>query len=81
VKNRDAARAWLRTAKVSSAEAQSPPPSTALQIAFTAAGLEAIGIPRPIIDGFSPEFLSGMGNSNRARRLGDIDANAASQWD
>jgi deferrochelatase/peroxidase EfeB len=81
VKNRDAARAWLRTAKVSSAEAQSPPPSTALQVAFTAAGLEAIGIPRAIIDGFSPEFLSGMGNPNRARRLGDIEANAASQWD
>jgi deferrochelatase/peroxidase EfeB len=81
VKNRDAARAWLRTAKVSSAEAQSPPPSSALQMAFTAAGLQALGIPRPIIDGFSPEFLSGMGNSNRARRLGDIEANAASQWD
>ena len=81
VKNGDAARAWLRTAKVTSAEALRPPPSTALQIAFTAAGLEAIGIPRAIIDGFSPEFLSGMGNPNRARRLGDIDANAPSQWD
>jgi hypothetical protein len=78
-KNRDAARAWLRSAQVSSAEGQRPPPSTARQVAFRAAGLEAIGIPRAIIDGFSPEFLSGMGNPNRARRLGDIGANAPSQ--
>src|SRR3954471_5168385 len=81
VKNRDAARAWLRTAEVSSAEALRPPPSTALQIAFTATGLEAIGVPPAIIDGFSPEFRAGMGNPNRARRLGDIEANAASEWE
>ncbi|MFN2622836.1 MAG: Dyp-type peroxidase [Chthoniobacterales bacterium] len=80
-----AARAWLQTAlrtgAIATAEAQRPAPSTALQVAFTRAGLEALGIPQAIVDGFSPEFLAGMGNSNRARRLGDIAANDPSQWD
>src|SRR5205814_1519485 len=58
-----------------------PAPSSALPVAFTAAGLEAIGIRRAIVDGFSREFLGGMENSNRARRLGDILANDPSVWE
>jgi len=85
VKNSGAARAWLQTAlrtgAIGTAETQRPAPSTALQIAFTAAGLEAIGIPPTIVQGFSPEFLSGMGNPNRARRLGDIETNAPGKWE
>ncbi|HSV61730.1 MAG TPA: hypothetical protein VLH83_00160, partial [Chthoniobacterales bacterium] len=85
VKNSGAARAWLQTAlrtgAIGTAETQQPAPSTALQIAFTAAGLEAIGIPPAIVQGFSPEFLSGMGNQNRARRLGDIEVNAPGKWE
>lgn len=76
VKNQKAARAWLRKAKIATAEAMRPPPTTALQVAFTAQGLRALGVPPEIIEGFSPEFLSGMANKNRARRLGDIGANA-----
>jgi hypothetical protein len=85
VKNSGAARAWLQTAlrteAIATAEAQRPAPSSALQIAFTAAGLRAVGIPDPIVQGFSPEFLAGMGNPNRARRLGDIEANDPAKWD
>ncbi|MGZ5553670.1 MAG: Dyp-type peroxidase, partial [Chthoniobacterales bacterium] len=43
VRNAAAARAWLRSAPVTSAEAMAPPPSTALQVAFTAAGLTSLG--------------------------------------
>ena len=84
VKNSGAARAWLqtvlRTELIATAEAQRPAPSTALQVAFTAAGLKALGIPDTIVDGFSPEFLAGMGNPNRARRLGDIEENDPAKW-
>ena len=81
VKDAAAARSWLRTARVTTAEAMKPPPSTAMQVAFTAAGLSALGVPPSVIAGFSPEFLAGMAEENRARRLGDIESNAPSEWE
>ena len=43
------------------------------QIAFTAAGLRALGVSCDIVNRFSPEFVEGMaGNDNRSLRLGDI---------
>lgn len=81
VKDAAAARSWLRTAHITSAEAMKPPPSTAMQVAFTAAGLTALGIHPSVIAGFSPEFLAGMTEENRARRLGDVASTAASQWE
>ncbi|MEO8439729.1 MAG: peroxidase [Spartobacteria bacterium] len=80
VRNPAAARAWLRAASVSSGVAMDPPPTTALQIAFTAYGLAQIGVPESVIAGFSPEFLTGMTEESRTRRLGDVDRNAPSQW-
>src|SRR4051794_19492239 len=76
-----AARSWLQDASVANAVEMNPPPSTALQVAFTAAGLEALGVPDSILAGFSSEFRAGMNEENRSRRLGDIGTNAPSQWD
>ncbi|TMH02937.1 MAG: hypothetical protein E6H67_13915 [Betaproteobacteria bacterium] len=81
VKDVAAARAWLRSAPVTSAVATTPPPSTAMQVAFTAAGLEALGVPASVRAGFSAEFLAGMIEENRSRRLGDVGSNAPSQWE
>lgn len=81
VKDVTAARGWLRNAPVSSAVATTPPPPSAMQVAFTAAGLEALGVPPSVLAGFSPEFLTGMTEENRARRLGDVGSNAPSQWE
>ena len=39
VKNAEAAKAWIRSAPVTTAVAQKPPPKTAMNIAVTAAGL------------------------------------------
>ena len=76
-----AACRWLDQAPVSSAEAQNPPPSRSLQVAFTQQGLRRLGIPDEILNGFSAEFLSGMtGEDNRSRRLGDVGANAPEYW-
>ena len=81
VKDAAAARRWLRAAPVSSAATMDPPPSTALQIAFTARGLKAIGVPPSVMAGFSADFLAGMTEESRARRLGDVDSNAPEQWE
>lgn len=80
VKDVAAAKAWLRAAPVTSALEQKPPPKTASNIAFTAPGLEALGIPDSVIAGFSHEFRGGMAEQSRARQLGDVGDNAPSNW-
>jgi len=80
VRNVDAALAWLRTAPVTSAVNTDALPSKALHIAFTAPGLRALGVAAPILAGFSHEFLAGMTDESRSRRLGDLDRNAPAQW-
>ena len=81
VDNPTAARAWLRHLKVTTAEDLPEPPKTALQIAFTSAGLAALGLPPELLAKFSNEFVSGMaGEESRSRRLGDIGADAPARW-
>src|SRR5262249_21363939 len=81
VKDAAAARAWLRTTPVTTAAPLDPPPTTALQVAFTAPGLKTLGVAESALAGFSSEFVAGMTPDARARRLGDVGANASSQWD
>jgi len=80
VKNAAAARAWLASAPVTNAVELADAPSTALQVAFTAAGLAKLGVPPTVVDGFSQEFLGGMTEPNRSRRLGDVVDDAPSKW-
>jgi deferrochelatase/peroxidase EfeB len=81
IRNAEAARAWLGSAPVSTAEYLPVAPDTGLQIAFTPSGLRAMNVPETAIAGFSSEFLSGMaGGANRSRRLGDIGASDPAQW-
>lgn len=81
VRDVTAARAWLRSAPITSAVTMQPPPSTAMQVAFTAAGLEALGLSPAVLASFASEFLSGMTEASRSRRLGDVGSNAPSQWE
>lgn len=82
VSNAKKARAWLRSAPVTSAAKQDPRPSSALQLAISANGLHALEIAHSIINDFSDEFVEGMVESgNRSRRLGDIGANDPFNWD
>src|SRR6266700_8374823 len=80
VKNAAAAKAWLRSAPITTAVAVKPPPKTAMNIAVTSPGLRALGVPESIIAGFSHEFRGGMGQDSRARQLGDVGKNAPSNW-
>ena len=82
IRDAGAARTWLAQAPVTTALERSPVPSTALQVAFTRQGLEALGIREDVLAGFSAEFLSGMaGDANRSRRLGDVGSNAPARWE
>ena len=81
VRDADAARAWLRDAPVTSAVALAQPPQSALQVAFTAPGLRALGVPDGVVSAFSLEFVTGMGDDeSRSRRIGDVGRNAPSGW-
>jgi deferrochelatase/peroxidase EfeB len=81
VRNRDAARAWLAAAPVTSAVATEPRPQTALQVALTSAGLRALGIASEIVEGFSNEYVNGMSSDpGRSRRLGDVAESDPANW-
>jgi deferrochelatase/peroxidase EfeB len=76
-----AARQWLATAPITTAVTSNPPPKTALQVAFTRQGLEALRVPQSVIAGFSAEFISGIASDeNRSRLLGDVAANSPANW-
>jgi Dyp-type peroxidase family len=55
------------------------PPATALHVAFTYAGLEALDLPRELLDSFPEEFREGM--AARADRLGDRGPSAPEHWE
>jgi deferrochelatase/peroxidase EfeB len=81
VRDHSAVRAWLTDAPITSAKKLEELPKTALQIAFSREGLEALGVPSSVMKEFSAEFNSGMTqDENRSRRLGDTGANAPSNW-
>lgn len=76
------AKKWLGKAPVSSAVVTTPPPATAMHIAFSAEGLRALGVGKSIIEGFSDEFITGMtGDEGRSRRLGDTGNNSPEYWE
>ncbi len=76
-----AAKQWLTTLPVSNAVAVSKYPETAVQVAFSIAGLRTLGLNKTLLDGFSDEFITGMsGNESLARRLGDLHNNAPEHW-
>lgn len=81
VKDVESARAWLLSAPIKTAATIEPPPPTAIQVAFTAPGLDALGVPASVLAGFSHEFRAGMTEESRSRRLGDEESNAPSKWD
>ncbi|MEQ1528464.1 MAG: peroxidase, partial [Methylococcales bacterium] len=76
-----AARSWLQTAPIATAQPAETAPATALQIAFSMPGLTAIGLSSAALAGFPDEFVNGMsGDEGRSRRLGDVDDNAPAKW-
>jgi Dyp-type peroxidase family len=81
-----AARGWLRSVaeSVSTADAVAPPTSGAaapvFNLAFTAAGLRALGLAEANLSGFSHEFREGMVTPHRQRLLGDFGESDPQRW-
>jgi Dyp-type peroxidase family len=61
---------------VRTAEAWTDKPQAAVNLALTATGLQALGVP---LDGFPPEFRAGM--AERRARLGDDGHNDPEAWE
>ncbi|HLM08534.1 MAG TPA: Dyp-type peroxidase [Thermoleophilaceae bacterium] len=55
------------------------PPSTTLNVAFSFAGLRALGLPEPVLSSFPTPFSDGM--EARAGLLGDADECAPERWE
>lgn len=90
VKDGARARAWLRTLverkEVTTAAGKQSPGleetkgEHALQVAFTASGLEQLGLPSEVRTTFLQEFREGMRDKRRARVLGDTGGSAPEKW-
>lgn len=75
------ARRWLAQAPVTTVADLARHQPRALQVALSANGLRRLGLDAATLDRFAPEFLAGMaGDAARARRLGDLGANAPAAW-
>lgn len=60
--------------------ASQKPQSKALQLALTAKGLDALGLPKKILATFSDPFRSGMDTPHKRRVLGDVNDSAPEHW-
>jgi Dyp-type peroxidase family len=90
VKDAKRARAWLRTLverkEVTTAGGKQNPElrdvkgDHALQVAFTASGLEQLGLSSEVMTTFLQEFREGMRDARRARVLGDTGGSAPEKW-
>jgi Dyp-type peroxidase family len=65
--------------QVITAERWDVKPESGINIAFSYAGLRALGVPDASLDGFPAEFRDGM--ASRAGLLGDVDESAPEHWE
>ncbi len=64
--------------QIQTAATWSTKPTSMVNIAFTAAGLAALGLDHAVLAEFAPEFLNGM--PTRATKLGDEGSSSPSTW-
>ena len=76
------ARGWLASLvgdrQVTPANVRGSP--TALNVAFSAPGLAALGLPADALAAFPSELRTGMTTAHRRRMLGDVDESAPERW-
>lgn len=69
----------LHALLVAQKQAQDPEPAAWVTVAFTYAGLVALGVAQTTLDSFPDEFRQGM--AARAHDLGDVGASAPDRWE
>ncbi|KAF2877720.1 putative iron-dependent peroxidase [Massariosphaeria phaeospora] len=82
IQDRALAKPWLRSVDIASvAQARTQRLSQVCQMAFTAAGLRALGTEVTPGAGFDPQFIDGMaGDERRSHQLGDEGPNSPAHW-
>ena len=75
------ARPWLQALAARLDDARERPETLALNVAFTAAGLERLGVPASTLGAFPPQFTGGMTEEHRSRLLGDVGESAPARWE
>jgi Dyp-type peroxidase family len=76
-----AAQAWLKTLDVRNAQVKPDQTDRCINIAFTRAGLEKLGLAEKLTQQFAGEFCEGMtATEHRQRILGDIDDSGPERW-
>jgi Dyp-type peroxidase family len=80
-----AAKRWLThvASQISSAKrrrGEDELPGSQINIAFARSGLKKLGLPHDTLAVFPREFLMGMADPERSRRLGDVGACAPENW-
>jgi Dyp-type peroxidase family len=76
-----AARRWLASAVGLVTSGDDRPEARAVNVAFTSMGLARLGLPDPLLQQFSNEFVHGMTTEHRRRILGDVGESAPENWD
>jgi Dyp-type peroxidase family len=81
VDDAESGRRWLShiSPQVITAAPWSQKPQSGINVAFSFAGLEALGLPPYSLAGFPEEFRDGM--ANRAAELGDTGADDPAHWE
>lgn len=74
------ARGWLQTLLPHVSPTPANPTDIALNVAFTAAGLSALGLPETALVQFSNQFTAGMTTPHRRRMFGDLGPSAPEAW-
>jgi len=80
VEQGEAGRQWLAQMLPQVTSARSEKGTAAVHVAFTSAGLRALGLPDDGIGTFPREFQEGMAAPDRARILGDTGDQAPETW-
>jgi deferrochelatase/peroxidase EfeB len=86
VRDRSAAKSWLREAlpsgssqyRIQTAQRWATKPEITVNVAFTFAGLAAMGVPKRTLDQFPTDFREGM--AARHVKIGDIGDSDPSRW-
>jgi Dyp-type peroxidase family len=81
IRDAAAAKRWLGELDVRSGETRPTESDTCVNVAFTRAGLEKLGVYPDVLAMFAAEFREGMtGSEHRRRILGDLEESAPESW-
>lgn len=80
VDDRSKAKQWIAEKQKNITDGVHKPKNTAMNIAFTLAGLKALGLKESAINSFSNEFVEGMATEHKQMMFGDYGTSDPKNW-